>query len=268
MIHLKQNNQKKIKFIVMKAFEFFILSIFVLFLGVITYVKDIFPEGNKDLRKESRDATGFDQIASSGDFKVIVKQGNTYSVEVKAESNLLPYIETEVVDQTLRIKTLGIRILLHSCPIEIFITTPVLNGLLLSGSGMIKTGSFVSDQFRILLSGSGDIDTKINTGLMKAYVSGSGNIFLEGDAKASRLVISGSGRIKSYQSTQRNCEAIIIGSGNMYVNTLETIDARITGSGKVLYISHPIINKSVYGSGDVFDMNQSKGELTDLSLHR
>lgn len=248
----------------MKANEFLILFIFVLFLGVITFAETIFPEGNEDFRGESRRAEGFDQIASSGDYKVIVKQGDTYAVEVWAESNLLSYIETEVVDHTLKIKTRGLRSLLQNNPIEIYVTTPVLNGLFLSGSGMIRTSHFVSDQFSILLSGSGDIDTKVSTGIMKAHLSGSGNIFLEGDADEGRFVISGSGRIKSYQALQRNCEAIILGSGNMYVNTRGTIDARITGSGRVLYINHPVVSKNIYGSGEVFDMNEKMGPLTKL----
>ena len=239
----------------MKTFEFFLLSIFVLFLGVVTFTKDLFPEGNKVLRKEAREASGFDQIVSSGDFKVLVKCGDTYSVEVKAESNLLPYIETEVVDHLLIIKTRGIRTLLQNQPIEVFITTPVLKALFLSGSGMIKTGRFVNDQFRIMLSGSGYIDTNINTELIKTVVSGSGNIFLDGVAKVGRFAICGSGRIKSYQTQQRNCEAVILGSGKIFLNTLETIDARITGSGRVLYINHPIVSKSIYGSGEVFNDN-------------
>ncbi|HEY3370144.1 MAG TPA: head GIN domain-containing protein [Prolixibacteraceae bacterium] len=239
----------------MKSLEFIILSIFVLFLGVITFVTDIFPEGNKDLRAETRWAEGFDQISSSGDYKVIVKHGDNYQVEVKAESNLLPYIETVVVDHTLKIKTRGLRNLLQNYPIEVFITTPVLRGLFQSGSGMIKTGRFESEEFRLTVSGSGDIDTQVSTDQLIAHISGSGNIYLEGDAKEGRFVISGSGKIKSYQAQQRNCEAIIFGSGNMYVNTLETIDARISGSGKILYINNPIVSKNIYGSGDVFDMN-------------
>jgi hypothetical protein len=252
----------------MKTFQFLLFVLLVLFLGIITSVDNIFLEGNKDLLKESRELAGFKNIASSGDFKVMVKPGDTYSVEVKAESNLLKYIETVVVDSTLKIRTLGVHSLLQNYPIEVFITTPVLKGLILSGSGMITTDHFVSDEFNILISGSGDIVTKINTGILKANVSGSGNIYLEGDAKFGRFLISGSGKIKSYQSQQRNCEAVILGSGILYANTIETIDARISGSGKVYYINHPLISKNIYGSGQVMDMNQNNGQLTDMRSYQ
>jgi hypothetical protein len=247
----------------MKKNELFILSVFVLFMGILTFSATIFPEGNHDVRGESRRAEGFDQIVSSGDYKVFVKQGEAYGVEVWAESNLLPLIETEVIDHRLIIRTRGLHRLLQNHPIEVFVTTPVLNGLLLSGSGMIKTGRFTSEQFNVILSGSGDIDSQVSTHLMSGHVSGSGNVYLQGDATRGRFVISGSGKIKSFGSRQRNCEAIILGSGNMYLNSVETIDARITGSGQVLYINHPIVNKSVYGSGNVLNMNQENKMLTE-----
>lgn len=247
----------------MKKNELFILSVFVLFMGILTFSEIIFPEGNNDVRGESRRAEGFDQIVLSGDYKVFVQQGEAYGVQVWAESNLLPLIETEVIDHRLIIRTRGIRSLQHNHPIEVFITTPILTGLLLSGSGMIKTDRFTSEQFYILLSGSGDIDTQVSSHSMSAQVSGSGNIYLQGDAKEGRFLISGSGNIKSFESRQRNCEAIILGSGNMYVNTVETIDARINGSGKVMYINHPMVNKNIYGSGNVLNMNQDNEMLTE-----
>lgn len=247
----------------MKKNELFILSVFVLFMGILTFSETIFPEGNQDVRGESRRAEGFNQIVSSGDYKVFVQQGESYGVEVWAESNLLPWIETEVIDQRLIIRTRGFRSLLHNHPIEVFITTPLLNGLLLSGSGMIKTSRFTSEQFNVILSGSGDIDTQVSTQFMSAHVSGSGNIYLQGEATQGRFVISGSGKIKSFKALQRNCEATILGAGNMYLNTVETIDARITGCGKVLYINHPIVNKNIYGSGNVLNMNQENEMLTE-----
>lgn len=247
----------------MKKNELFILSVFVLFMGLLTFSETIFPEGNHDIRGESRRAEGFDQIASSGDYKVFIQQGEVYGVEVWAESNLLPLIETQVINQRLIIRTRGLRRLLQNHPMEVFITTPLLNGLLLSGSGMIKTGRFTSEQFNVILSGSGDIDTQVSTHSMSAHVSGSGNIFLQGEAKEGQFVISGSGNIKSFQALQRHCQATILGAGNMYLNTVESIDARITGSGKVLYINHPIVNKNIYGSGDVLNMNEGNEMLTE-----
>lgn len=239
----------------MKTFEFLSFFLFVLILGLISCVDDIFLEGNGQVRSEFRAASGFDEIASSGDYKIIVKPGDEYSVEVKAESNLLSYIETDVVGSTLKIRTRGVHSLVTNYPVEIFITTPALEGLSLSGSGLIKTGLFLTDAFKVALSGSGDIETEVNTTHIKANVSGSGTILLTGEALDSEFVISGSGKIKAYDLPHHTCDAIISGSGSMYVNANEAINARISGSGIVYYINNPLIHTSISGSGGVVNKN-------------
>jgi hypothetical protein len=120
---------------------------------------------------------------------------------------------------------------------------------------LIETGSFRSADFDLAVSGSGDIKTKISSDKVKASVSGSGTILIEGDATNTNFVISGSGKIRSYNLLQEQCQAVISGSGDMYVNASQLIDARISGSGKVYFVSHPVVRTSISGSGDVVDKN-------------
>jgi hypothetical protein len=230
-------------------------ALFVLLLGTSSCLDELFIEGNGISRTETRDAEGFNQISSSGDFTVTVMPGNFYSVEVTAESNFLPYISTNVDGRTLKIRTTGIHSLRQNEPIEIFITTPVLSGLALSGSGLIETGSFLSSDFDLSVSGSGDIKTIISSDKVNANISGSGTIYMEGDAINTNFVISGSGKIKTYDLLQDQCHAVISGSGDMYVNASQYIDARISGSGRVYFVNHPIVHTSISGSGDVVDKN-------------
>lgn len=239
----------------MKTLKFISFFLIVLLLGFISCVDDIMLEGNGDLRSEFRAASGFDEIFSSGDYKVIVKPGEEYSVEVRAESNLLSYIETDVVGSTLKIRTRGVRSLVENYPVEIFITTPALKGLSLSGSGFIKTGRFLNDEFKVALSGSGDIETEVETNYIKANISGSGNILLSGEARNTEFVISGSGKIKAYDIPHNTCDATISGSGDIYVNANEAINARISGSGSIYYINFPVIHTSISGSGGVVNSN-------------
>ena len=218
-------------------------------------IDDFFIEGNGISKTEYRSASGFDHISVNGDYHVTVMPGNDYSVEVTADCNLIPFIETDVIGNTLKIRTRGLYSLRQDFPIEVYITTPELKELAMSGSGLIETGNFMSNDFNIAVSGSGDIKTAINASQIKATVSGSGTISLEGNANETNFVISGSGKIKSYKLEQQHCQAIISGSGNMFVNAVQTIDARISGSGRVYYINHPAIHTSISGSGNVIDKN-------------
>lgn len=240
----------------MKTNQFnLLIASLALLLGTTSCLDEMFVEGNGNLRTEERFASDFSEVASSGDYKVTIMPGPEYSVEVTAESNLLSYIETDVVGNTLKIRTRGLYSLREHRDIEVFITTPVLNGVSISGSGMIQTGSFVSDDFRIAISGSGDIDTDVSADQIKANVSGSGTVFLLGDAFETEFVISGSGKIRAYDLIQDHCRGTISGSGDMYVNVSETLNASISGSGRIYYINFPEVHTSISGSGKVVDKN-------------
>jgi len=228
---------------------------FLLLIGFSSCMDEIFLDGNGHLETQNRSISGFDEVHSSGDFNITVMPGSEFSVVVKAESNLLPYIETYVSGRTLRIGTNGIHSLRQNLPIEVLITQPELKGLSLSGSGLLYTGSFNCDNIQISLSGSGDIDTEISADKVKATISGSGTIFLAGEALESEFRISGSGKIKAYDLVQDHCQTSISGSGDMYVNVSETLYAGISGSGKIFYINHPVVQYSISGSGQVVDKN-------------
>lgn len=231
------------------------LAFFALLFGTSSCFEDLFIDGNGISRTEIRSAEGFSDISSSGDFLVTILPGSEYSVEVTAESNFLPYIETDVNGRSLKIRTRGVHSLRQNLPIEINITTPELTGLSLSGSGLMKTGSFDTNTFSINISGSGDIDTDVYADKIKANISGSGIIYLEGDAVETDFVISGSGKIKSFNLLQDHCKAVISGSGDMYINVFETLNANISGSGRVFYVGHPVIHTSISGSGEVVNKN-------------
>ena len=231
------------------------LAFFALLFGTTSCFDDVFIEGNGISKTETRNAEGFDEISSSGDFMVTVTPGSEYSVEVTAESNLLPYIETNVNGSELKIRTRGVRSLRQNLPIVVNITCPELSGLELSGSGLITTGAYDSNRFKINVSGSGNIDTRVNADQIKANISGSGIINLEGDALETEFVISGSGKIKAYNLDQDDCKATISGSGDMYISVYESLSANISGSGRVYYVGHPVISTSISGSGNVVDKN-------------
>ena len=62
-------------------------------------------KGNGNVKQESRNATAFTDISTSGAYKVVLEQGNTHSIRVEAEDNLLPYIETAISGGELKIHT-------------------------------------------------------------------------------------------------------------------------------------------------------------------
>jgi len=208
-------------------------------------------EGNGDPVSENRTLTNFDKVYSSGSFLVNITPGDRYDVVVKAESNLLPYISTNVSRGALDIDVKGVHILDPSIPIEIEVVAPSLSAIRQSGSGEINAGSFKAVHFEILESGSGKVRSTVHSGTIGVTVSGSGLVILEGDASQADLIISGSGEISADDLLLTDCKADISGSGKMYINITRLLNANISGSGFIYYFGNPQLYVNISGSGRV-----------------
>lgn len=225
------------------------LILFVLVLNGCT--DDLFIKGNGIVTSESRYASPFTEVNSSGSFDVHITPGESWSITVNAESNLLPYIDTDISHGVLELTVRGIRQMTNTRPMEIYVTTPVLNAIRLSGSGDITSGFFACENFTALLSGSGYIKTAFLAEEADLTLSGSGNMEVNGNTEKGRLTISGSGKIMGYNMKVKDCIATISGSGDVYIYPLTKLHANIMGSGYVFYAGDPQVTSYITGSGKV-----------------
>jgi hypothetical protein len=208
-------------------------------------------EGNRDLMTEDRTSKPFTQVVSQGSFNMIVIPDTETHIVVKAESNILPYIHTMSNGSTLILGFAeGYNIREHY-PVEVFLYTPDISGIKLSGSGNAECNGFSPENLELHISGSGSIKGNFNTENLDASISGSGNMNLSGNVTNSTLKISGSGNINTSDMNQENCVATISGSGKIISAVSKTLDVHITGSGSVYYIGNPVISTHITGVGKV-----------------
>lgn len=227
------------------------IGLFLLVLVLTGCTDDIFIKGNGIVTSETRFASPFTEVNSSGSFYVQITPGESWSITVNAESNLLPYIDTDISHGVLELTVRGVRHLTNTRPMEIYVTTPVLKAIRLSGSGDITSGLFAGEEFSVLLSGSGNIKTAFLSEEADLTLSGSGNIEVNGNTEKGRLTISGSGKIMGYNLKVKDCTATISGSGDVYVYPLTKLHANIMGSGYVFYAGDPQVSSYITGSGKV-----------------
>ncbi|NEU08176.1 DUF2807 domain-containing protein [Flavihumibacter sp. R14] len=190
--------------------------------------------GEGTVVSQSRSVSGFTQVHTAGSTNVYITQGDQFSVEVRGYENLLPYLETKVVDNELRIgfrKTSSVQ----NDNTEVRITMPVLNGLRADGSGhMITRGDF-----------SGNAAFTVD-------ISGSSNIEIEkGSAEHFTGHISGSGNIKAFGLSTVQTDITVDGSGNTEISVSQKLNATLSGSGNVYYKGNPTVNARITGSSQV-----------------
>jgi hypothetical protein len=230
-------------------------------------------EGNGNLETESRTAVPFTSIANETSFHVAYVQGDEYIITVEAESNILPYIETDIRGGALEIKTIsGIHCLRYTTQPVITITAPSISELVSSGSGDIVAAGLDGEEVRLVASGSGDIiagtisaietsivisgsgnimtDDIVSTTL-KATLTGSGDLTTSGTTVSNRYVVSGSGSIFSRELVTEAAVVTMTGSGSVYVTVSDHLDIVISGSGNLYLQGDPSVNLTRSGSGRV-----------------
>ena len=148
---------------------------FALFIALCTFAAvsaaDI--PGNQDLKQDSRLVTEFQQVVVTADFNIKLDYAITPKVTVEAESNLLPYIITEVKGKTLNIYVEKKTRLAPNYPITITLSTSMLNKLQFKGEGNVTADGIPSDKMDLSLAGKGQCNiTNLKTGSLKIAATG------------------------------------------------------------------------------------------------
>jgi len=209
--------------------------------------------GNGDMTTQQRQVAPFHEITLYGSMNVQVTRGSSRPVEILAESNLMPYIETEVVGDRLEIKTKPGIWLDPEKEITVHVTADEIREVDLAGSGNITGQNQLEDtgSIRFRLTGSGDLTFNLNCPVADADIAGSGEMVLSGQTRDLMVSITGSGDFHGSGLQSEQAEARILGSGNAEVNCSMLLKARIFGSGDVDYRGDPRTDVQVTGSGSV-----------------
>ena len=206
---------------------------------------------------ETRNVSDFEAITSDGSMDLEVRQTGKEAVEVQADDNLLPLIET-VVEPGSNGRTLVIRFkrgesISHHSSIKVRIDVVKLNSISTSGSGDVAVESLKTPSFKLAISGSSD--AKLNalaTDAFELRISGSGDVVGSGNARQVKVSIAGSGDADLDALVADDVTVRIAGSGDASVNANKALDVSIAGSGDVTYRGNPAsLKTSTAGSGSI-----------------
>jgi hypothetical protein len=236
-------------------------------------VDDICTRGEGSSESYRLDLPTFTGIDLRIGANVYLSQGDTPSVRVIGQQNIVDKLKLEVDDLTWKID-------LQGCTrdyedLEIYITVPKLHYVKIGGSGdVVGETTFTVDDIDLMLSGSGniimplnayhvntkvsgsgDIDLVTTTTMLESEISGSGNLFFSGETPSHICKIRGAGTLKAFDLTTDITDINISGSGDAEITARDQLDINITGSGDVRYRGNPTLTIDIDGSGRVVDAN-------------
>ena len=149
-----------------------------------------------------------------------------------AQENLLPLLETEVVDGTLYI-SFGSRAIETDSTVVIQVSSTQIQEFTLSGSGNVVSC----------------------LGIPVINLTGKGNISCTGEAEQVAVKLSGCGKVDLDKMTIRKANVKITGNGDVSLHVTDNLDVIIQGLGIVYYHGMPKIQKNITGRGQVIEDN-------------
>ena len=186
--------------------------------------------GNGHVKTDERQVGGFANIDAGGAFEIEWQSG-TPSVRVTTDENLLSYIEDNVSDDTLRLRTRD-----HVWPthgIKVIISSPTQAGAKLRGAVKLTASSLSGAAFALESKGASEVSL---------------------GGKIDRLLVdmTGASQLAADGLQTKTAEISTTGAGDADVSASQTLKVVITGAGKVTYSGNPrTIQKNITGAGSV-----------------
>ncbi|MGX5820124.1 head GIN domain-containing protein [Chitinophaga lutea] len=205
---------------------------------------------------EERATSAFENVIVEGPFDIDLVQGTAAPLHIRAEDNVMRFIESDVYNGTLRLRLRRGINLKSFRAIGVKVTSEQYRKITFSGAGSVTAADTIhSAGFSFELNGSGNSSLKVDAPAVQAWINGSGNLTLEGRSNTYEAEINGSGDIRAAALQTGQANVRINGSGEQSIWVTTRLDARITGSGNIRYKGAPgTINSSVTGSGKIIKL--------------
>lgn len=223
------------------------------FLIAATPAAEAATSGSGRMATEKRAVSDFDAVAQDGSIDLLVRQTGKEAVEINAEDNLLPLIETVVENRTLKVRFKRGESVRSHRNIQVTVDVIKLNAVAMAGSGDVQIEGVKTPALKVALSGSSDAKLrKLETDALEIRISGSGDVAADGSAKQVKLSIAGSGDAQLADLVADDVSVRIAGSGDASVTANKSLDVSVAGSGDVVYGGKVVaVKSSMAGSGSI-----------------
>lgn len=228
--------------------------------------------GSGNVIRQTFEVNGFNQIQLETVGTIQLVQGDSDSLTVETDDNILPYLNVKVAGETLVLIGKNNINLEPSVSITYYLTVKNIRAITTNSSGNISADLITADKFNIFVNGSGDVSldranvqqlsiasdgsghvtiAELAGETVYAQILASGNIQLSGEAHSLDLKSTGSGDALLKDLQTSDVQADLQASGDAWVWALETLDVAIAGSGDVSYYGTPALTQNLTASGQL-----------------
>ncbi len=189
-------------------------------------------KGSGNVITTEREISRFSRIQINLGADLALTQGNSESLTIETDDNLMQYIETKIENGRL------------------IVSTP--NNISVTPSRSIKLNVDFSTLDEIEIFGSTNITSNaLDLDALAIRFSGSGSTRITGRVDEQTINIRGLATINNFGLDSDRVTVDISGNGNIEVNAEDILDLTVAGMGIIRYTGEPTISQQITGTADI-----------------
>jgi len=194
--------------------------------------------GNGKVVEQTRNLGEFDKISVTRGMNVFISQGESCNIVVKADENLLEYIETTVDDGTLKVScTRNIR---KASSKKVFVTLPDLESLkTTAGSNVNSETPIKAKKLEIKSNAGSNVRMSLDAGALTLSATSGSNIYLDGITRSLKLKVNSGANIKAGELKTEDCEVEMSSGANVWINASSALKGSISSGANLFYTGEP-----------------------------
>lgn len=203
---------------------------------------------------ETRQVSGFDSVELKGVGDMHLSLGDTESLEIEADEDVLREIVTDVAAGRLVIRFdpwSAVRLWGTSRRVAFRIGARTLRSVVLNGAGTLAADGLTGERVELAVNGSGSGRIGFAGADLRLSIAGTGDWVVAGSAERAEFRIGGAGGVDARNLAAARVSVSIAGAGKAQVAASETLDVDIAGAGSVAYVGDPDVTQRVGGFGTV-----------------
>ena len=186
--------------------------------------------GNGHMVTQDRTVDPFINVEAGGAFRIEWHSGAP-SASTTVDENLMQYVEMEVRDKVLHVRTTRSVRPRHSIQLEL--TSNALEGASFSGASRLNAHQLSGPKFYL-------------------ETTGASNVTLDGTVDELVANMTGASDLHAESLQTKTAELSVTGAGDARIAVSDTLKVSITGAGKVEYIGNPPhIEREITGAGSI-----------------
>ena len=260
----------------MKTYKCLTIVIISLLFNACVVMDNFAERGSGRITTEQRNVSDISGVSLHTDGELFIEVGNTESLRIEADDNLIPYIRTDVRNGVLTIETDQAGNLHFSRSVRYYLTVKSLNSIAILSSGNVQASDLKADKFLINVSSSGDLKMGdlqtgaltveinssgdvtmgvLNAAMLEAHIRSSGDLNIGGgEVEKQNIELNSSGDYLAQNLESDESHVSLTSSGDAFIRVRDQLTADLHSSGDLHYRGNPAVSVNKSSSGDLIHM--------------